>query len=197
MRTRMPYTRVAGLALACFLVGANAMAAGAQATTDTTLVKEFPPEALKAVGGEKLDVGAGKAEKFAIPPVPDDPLTYVRGSDNVRGSDQDLQEGLKFNFRGVPLDTVLDYLSRAAGFVIVRDTQVSGNVDVVSHQPLNKDEAFMLLNTLLNQKGLAAIRNERTLTIVKRDEARTRDLPVRVGAEPEAIPKTDEMVTQI
>lgn len=105
--------------------------------------------------------------------------------------------GLKFNFRGVPVDTVLDYMSSAAGFVIIRDADVRGTVDVVSHQSITSPEAVLLLNTILNQKGLAAIQNERTLTIVERDTARTRDIPIRLGGDPLSIPKTDSMVTQI
>ena len=107
------------------------------------------------------------------------------------------EDCLRLNFRGASLDTVLDYLSKAAGFVVVRDTEVTGRVDVWSHQPLTKDEAVNLLNTVLNEKGFAAIRNGRTLMIVDRDSARTRDLPVRTGSDPEAIEKTDEMVTHI
>src|SRR5260221_14720471 len=49
--------------------------------------------------------------------------------------------GLRMNFRGVPLDTVLNYLSDAAGFVIVLETKVEGKVDAWSHEPLNKTEA--------------------------------------------------------
>jgi general secretion pathway protein D len=104
------------------------------------------------------------------------------------------------NFRGVPLETVLDYLSEAAGFVIVRQTEVKGKVDVWSHQPLTKDEAVDLLNSILNQNGYAAIRNGKTLVITTRDEAKKRDIPVRVLVstnDPTVIPKNDEMVTQI
>ena len=107
------------------------------------------------------------------------------------------EKGLRLNFRGVPLDTVLDYLSRAAGFVIVREAELSGDVDVWSHQPLDKEEAVDLLNTVLNEKGFAAVRNGRQLTIVTREEARQRDIPVRKGSDPESIPRNDEMVTQI
>ncbi|MBN2327083.1 MAG: hypothetical protein JXR73_08000 [Candidatus Omnitrophica bacterium] len=106
--------------------------------------------------------------------------------------------GIVLNFRGVPLDTVLDYLSQAAGFIIVKETDLDGqNVDVWSHQPLTKDEAVNLLNTILYEKGFAAIRNDRTLTIVNRDNAKQRDIPVKSGNNPELIPKTDEMITQI
>jgi len=119
------------------------------------------------------------------------------GSQSLAQAGNATEEGLRLNFRGVPLDTVLDYMSEAAGFVIVRNTEVSGRVDVWSHQPLSKDEAVNLLNTILNEKGYAAVRNGRTLTIVDRDEAAKRDIPVRTGGDPDKIEKTDEMVTQI
>ncbi len=107
------------------------------------------------------------------------------------------EKNLRLNFRGVPLEMVLDYLSKAAGFIIVLETEVKGKVDVWSQQPLSTDEAVNLLNSILNKNGYAAIRNGRTLTIVSRDEAKKRDIPVRSGADPLAIPKNDEMVTQV
>lgn len=107
------------------------------------------------------------------------------------------ENGIRLNFRGVPLETVLDYLSKAAGFIIVPETDVKGKVDVWSGQPLTKDEAYDLLNTILKKNGLSALRNGRTLTIVSLEEARKRDIPVVPGNDPDKIPKTDQMVTQI
>jgi type II secretory pathway component GspD/PulD (secretin) len=104
---------------------------------------------------------------------------------------------LRLNFRGAPLDLVLNYMSEAAGFIIVLDAQPRGKVDVWSSQPLTRDEAVELLNSVLNRNGLAAIRKGRTLTIVNKDEAKTKALPVKFGADPEIIPDSDEMVTQI
>jgi general secretion pathway protein D len=121
--------------------------------------------------------------------VPSEPIPASGGTNAA--------SGLRMNFRNVPLEMVLNYLSDAAGFVIVLDTQVRGNVDVWSNQPLSKDEAVDLLNTILNKNGYAAIRNGRTLTIVNKDEAKTKDIPVISGSDPDQIPKTDEMVTQI
>ncbi len=106
-------------------------------------------------------------------------------------------DGLRLNFRGVPLDMVLNYLSEAAGFIIVLEAPVQGTVDVWSNQALTKEEAVDLLNTILYQKGYAAIRNDRTLTIVSRDEAKKRQIPVQSGGDPEEIPRSDEMITQI
>lgn len=104
---------------------------------------------------------------------------------------------LWLNFRGVPLDMVLNYLSQAAGFMIVMDTQVSGHVDVWSDRPVTKDEAVDLLNAVLNKNGYAAVRNGQTLTIMTKEDAKTRDIPVKIGNDPDRIPNNDEMVTQI
>ncbi len=106
-------------------------------------------------------------------------------------------KGLRMNFRGVPLEMVLNYMSDAAGYIIVLETDVKGTVDVWSNQPLNKTEAVALLNNVLNKNGYAAIQDGRTLTIVSREEARKRDIPVKSGNIPSEIPKNAEIVTQI
>ena len=62
---------------------------------------------------------------------------------------------------------------------------------------MTPDEAVDLLNTILDSKGYVAIRNGRILKIVSRQGAATRDLPVVTGADPTAIPRKDNMVTQI
>lgn len=105
--------------------------------------------------------------------------------------------GLRLNFRGAPLDLVLDKLSEAFGFTIVKEVQPRGTVDVWSNQPLSKEEAVDLLNSVLNRNGYAAIRNERTLTIVNKDEAKTKSVPVKTASKPEDIPKNDEIATYV
>jgi general secretion pathway protein D len=104
---------------------------------------------------------------------------------------------LRLNFRNAPLEMVLNYLSDAAGFIIVLDTHINGNVSIISGQPVTRDEAVDLLNGVLNKNGYAAIRNGRTLTIVDKNDAKTRDIPVKSGNNPEEIPKNAEIVTQI
>jgi type II secretory pathway component GspD/PulD (secretin) len=84
--------------------------------------------------------------------------------------------GIQMNFRNAPLEQVLEYLSEAAGFIIVLDAPVKGTVNVISAKPLSQDEAVDFLNSALNKNGLAAIRDGRTLTIVDRLSAKTRDI---------------------
>lgn len=113
---------------------------------------------------------------------------------------RDGEKGLRLNFRGAPLEQVLNYMSDAAGFIInvLPNTDIKGKVDVWSNQPLSREEAVELLNTILHQNGLAAIRTGRTLSIISRDTAKTnKDVPVKVESDPKKIPRSDEMVTQI
>ena len=91
---------------------------------------------------------------------------------------------------------VLSYLSDAAGFIIVQDTHVNGTVTVVG-QHLTQDEAVNLLNTELNRNNYAAIRDGRTLTIVDKNDAKTRNIPVKTGNIPGQIPNNDEIATWI
>jgi len=105
--------------------------------------------------------------------------------------------GIVLNFKDASLDAVLNYLSEAAGFVVVSDVAMDGRVSVVSRQPLNADEAVELLNTVLKDKGYAALRAGRTLKIVPLSDAKKANVPVRSGNDPKAIEPSDRLVTQV
>jgi len=104
---------------------------------------------------------------------------------------------LRFNFRGAPLETVLNYLSEAAGYVIVLDTPVRGTIDMWSAQPITRTEAVQLLNQALNKHGYTATAKGRTLTVATKEEARKKNIPIRTGNDPREIPDNAEMVMQI
>jgi general secretion pathway protein D len=122
-------------------------------------------------------------------PAPATPAVPVANADGTND--------LRLNFRGAPLDSVLDYLSDAAGFIIVLDTTVSGHVDLWSDRPVTRDEAVDLLNSVLNKNGYAAIRDGRKLTIMSKNDAKTRNIPVKTSNDPNAIPDNDEIATYI
>ena len=107
-------------------------------------------------------------------------------------------EGLRINFRGAPLNLVLDYLSEAAGFIINKKTEVRGTVEIWSKQPVTKDEAVELLSSVLKQNGYTVTRNGRILTIITLDTAKTSsELPVVSGNEPDEVEPSDDMETRI
>ncbi len=162
---------------------------------DTPNVKK-PEEATRAEVAKPAEKTAGPAEEKPVLTPPGPEVKANRPGVTVTKT-ADGKEGYLLNFRGVPLEMVLNYLSEAAGFVIILETKLEGKVDMWSNQPLSKDGAVNVLNTVLNKNGYAAIRNDQVLTIVNRDEAKKREIPVRSGSDPESIPKSDEMVTQI
>lgn len=120
----------------------------------------------------------------AVPPV--EPPVVVEDGTN----------GLRLNFHNAPLNLVLDYLSDAAGFVINREAEVRGTVDIQGKN-LTKDEAVAVLNSALKRNGYAVIRNGRILNIIAQDTAKTGDLPIQVGVNAEEVEKGSEVVTQI
>jgi general secretion pathway protein D len=101
------------------------------------------------------------------------------------------------NFKDAPIDAVLDYLSEAAGYVIVREVPIDGRATVMSKRPVNPQEAIALLRTVLSSNGCTVVQNGRELRIVSREKAKKADLPVHYGADPEAIEGTDELITQV
>lgn len=110
---------------------------------------------------------------------------------------RDTSGGLRFNFRGAPLETVLNYLSEAAGFVIVLETPVRGTIDMWSAQPVSRTEAVQLLNLAINKNGYTATLRGRTLVVSSKEDARKRAIPIRTGNDPRQIPDNAEMVMQI
>ncbi len=162
-------------------------------------------------GAEPVNPSAAKpdASTRAVPPaaaaapesVPAAPLAKPADTSDATSVPSKVGEntGLKMNFRGASLEQVLTYFSEAAGFIInvKPGTSVRGKVDVWSNEPISKEEALDLLDTVLIQNGLAAIRNGRVLSIVNRDEAKTQNIPVIQESDPSKMPSTDRIVTQI
>jgi type II secretory pathway component GspD/PulD (secretin) len=157
-------------------------APGAPATTLRTDADQPPPpaEASETVTNAVAGTNAVAACSLDVPPV------VVENGTN----------GVRMNFNKAPLNLVLDYLSDAAGFVINKETDVRGTVDVQGKE-LTKDEAVEVLNSALKKNGYAIVRHGRILTIVAQDTAKTRDLDIFTGNNPDEVEKGDEIVTQI
>lgn len=200
MKTTTQYLSSLALALALATSGAIAaeLAPAKAESTDTGKVKAGKPgkpgkEAAraekKAARKEAKKAGAAADSKPAesaaapvAPPAPPEPAEKAE---------------LHLNFRNAPLDLVLNYMSEAAGYIIVLETSVRGTIDVWSNTPVTKAEALGLLNSALNKNNYAAILEGRTLTILSKSDAKTRENPIVVGSEAVAIPKDEQIVTQI
>jgi len=142
--------------------------------------------------GLALFAGSGRAQDAAAPATP---ATPAAEAPDRPGREQPAT--LRFNFRGAPLETVLNYLSEAAGYIIVLDTPVRGTIDMWSAQPVSRSEAIQLLNLALNKNGYTATVKGRNLIVSSKEEARKRTIPIRTGNDPREIPDNAEMVMQI
>lgn len=178
------------ITLTCLCLCGLLLQAGAQTVPPTptdTATKAPATDASAAPATEDSTKPAAAAEPAPTPPVNEEPAKLV----------PDGERGLRLNFRGVPLELVLNYLSEAAGVVIVPETDVRGKVDVWSNQPLTKEEALDVLSKALTKNGYSLRRDGRTLTVLSQADAKRGDIPVKSGYEPDTIPKNDEIVTQI
>ena len=104
---------------------------------------------------------------------------------------------LSLNFKDASLRTVLEYLSEAAGLVIMVEPRIEGRVTLMSRQPVSVEEAVSLLDSELKMNGYAAIRSDRMLKIVTLDQAKKELIPLQVGNDPNKIKPSDRIVTQI
>ena len=106
--------------------------------------------------------------------------------------------GLKLNFKDASIDSVLDELAAAAGFIVIKEvTPLVGRVTLISPQAVKADDAIPLLNSVLKKPGYAAVRQGRILKIKTLAEAKKANIPVFKGADPKEIADTDELITQV
>lgn len=148
-----------------------------------------------ALAQDASEPAPAKATAEATPPA-NEPETKP-AADPAPKTDAPSSGGLTMNFRNAPLNLVLDYLSDAAGFIINKEAEVRGTVDVWSKHPVSKEEAVELLNSVLKKNGYAVTRSGRILTIVTLDSAKTADLEIVSGNDPEQVERSDEVITQI
>ena len=106
-------------------------------------------------------------------------------------------KGLRFNFKDAPLSTVLSYLSKAAGFIIVPKVSLSGAVTVESDQPLNREDALLLVEKVMSDSDYAVVRDGNILTVYSALEARRRNVPTKLFKSMEDIPHNSEVATWI
>ena len=105
---------------------------------------------------------------------------------------------VKLNFQDTPLQTVLEYLSETAGLTIVSGEGISdARMTVISRQPISLDQAVALINSILKEKSLTTVLTGKTLKVVTLANAKTENIPVRTGRDPNAVVASDSVETYI
>lgn len=72
---------------------------------------------------------------------------------------------LNIDFRGAEIDNVLKFFSMAAGVTISKDPALKGPVTIVNAKQLSLDEAFRVLDAVLNSKGYRLLKEGPLLRI--------------------------------
>lgn len=150
-----------------------------------------PSDEVQRPVGEPVHGAHALADDSTQPVIPTtQPDSAVNGVTRQNG-------GMLLNFRDASIDVVLDELSAAAGYIVVKEVKPVGRVSLVSKQPINAEEAVTLLNTVLYKAGFSAIRQGRILKVVASDTAKRMNIPVFSGSDPVKIAQTDELITQV
>ncbi len=164
------------LLIASLSTGISIRAAEPPSASPTNEAPSAPATPLRAGADQSSPPPAGATETVtnavATAPVPDLATNAVAGSNAGAGTNavatanpavppvvvENGTNGVRMNFNKAPLNLVLDYLSDAAGFIINKETDVRGTVDVQG-KDLTKDEAVEVLNSALKKNGYAVVRN--------------------------------------
>ncbi len=109
--------------------------------------------------------------------------------------------GQVLNFNDAPIDLVLKYLAESAGLQVVKQVPMTDvRVTIIGQKPIFLEDTIELLNSALNVKGYAAVKSGpdgRILKIVSSEDAKKLNVPVHKGTQPNLIPTTDEIITQV
>ncbi len=123
------------------------------------------------------------------------------------GQDKHAEEEkkLKFNFKDASLDTILRYVSSVTGWIFVQEKATSGTITAVSDTDVPVSKCLDFLNSALRQHGRVILnpyspalpKEGQTLKVLDISDAMKRGIEIYVGGDPETIPLTDQVRTQI
>jgi general secretion pathway protein D len=115
------------------------------------------------------------------------------------------EKKLTFRFKDASADVVLAYVSSVTGWIFVQEKRVSGTIDAVSDTDVPLSKCLEFLNTALRRHGVT-IPNPYSPNLPKAgqilkvqdvDVAKRVVIEIYTGANPDDIPITDQLRTQI
>lgn len=112
------------------------------------------------------------------------------------------EKKLKFHFKDASVDAVLKYVSSVTGWIFVQEKAVTGNVTAVSDAEVPVSRALEFLNAALRPLEAVIVAADvpkpgQVLKIQDLNEAQRRNLRIFQGHDPDMIPMSPEIRTQI
>jgi general secretion pathway protein D len=121
------------------------------------------------------------------------------------GQEAPEEKKLRFQFKDASADAVLQYVSSVTGWIFVQEKRVTGTIDAVSDTEVPVSKVLDFLNAALRRHG-ATILNPyspglpkpgQVLKVQDVDAAKRLNLEIYSGSNPDEIPVSDQMRTQI
>ena len=106
-------------------------------------------------------------------------------------------EAITVNFDQADIRFVIKTVSEITGINFIVDDTIAGNVTVLSPTQIRVADLYTFLESILEIKGYAAVPTDEHVKIVPREQANNHNLQIRIGADPDLVPRTDAVVTQI
>lgn len=99
------------------------------------------------------------------------------------------------NYRDTELEEIVRFVAQVTGKTIIVDSKAKGRVQVISSQPLNKQQLYDLFLSILDVNGFAAVDNgEGVIKIIPSRDARSSAAPVVSGSKQR---ENSEIVTEV
>jgi len=144
---------------------------------------------------------ASRAAETTHAPVSTDPNEIAEKPENQPAEEPPPKRGWERNLPARSAndqqEIVLKTISDITGANFLVDDNVRGTVTLMSPTKIRLGEVFNVLESILEVRGYAAVASDKIIKIVPRSEAARRNVHTRVGCNPDAIPQTDTVVTQI
>lgn len=97
--------------------------------------------------------------------------------------------------RGLDIDNLLQFFSRTFELTVIKDPGLTGPVTIMCPQPVSRQQAFDILNSVLEVRGFTSLLQGNVLKIVPLSKAVQSDVGVTVGRS--TAQGGDQVVTQV
>ncbi len=109
------------------------------------------------------------------------------------GAAASAEQSWTFNFKkGTELEEVVRFVAQATGKTIIIDPKTKGQIEVISSQPLNRQQLYELFLSVLDVNGFTAIESGNMVRIIPSRDARSAGAPVTSGGR-----ESSEIVTEV
>ncbi len=147
-------------------------------TAQTTPVPGTTQTGVPPAGGAQVDPNVRQGDPTTIIPRQRRPFTI--NPDGTQGRDPNQGRGgrsggfggfpggtpVSFDFRGSNIIDVLRFFSQMSGQTITADAALSGQVTIINPKPVQLDDAFKILQSVLAARGFTAVTNGSVISIV-------------------------------